>query len=82
MIIILIELTFECCIFRMMEKAKLQKEAEKQRKLEERIRARDKAREEKRRLDEFYKDWNKPREDLTCEDLKVCTILALLNYVQ
>ncbi|KAG8235735.1 hypothetical protein J437_LFUL016197 [Ladona fulva] len=43
---------------------------EKQRKIEERVSKRERVKEEKRRLALHLKEWNKPREDLECEDLK------------
>lgn len=55
----------------MMEDSKREKEQEKLVRKEERSKAREKLREDKRKLDEFYKEWNKPKDDLMCEDLKV-----------
>jgi hypothetical protein len=45
---------------------------EKRKKVEERLKERAKLKEEKLRLAEFVKQWNRQREDLECEDLKVC----------
>ncbi|XP_059474991.1 bromodomain adjacent to zinc finger domain protein 1A [Neocloeon triangulifer] len=64
------KLTAEQIKQKMIEDAKREKEHEKLVKKEERSKAREKAREEKRLLDEFYKEWNKPKDDLMCEDLK------------
>ncbi|XP_065338949.1 bromodomain adjacent to zinc finger domain protein 1A [Cloeon dipterum] len=64
------KLTAEQMKQKLIEDAKREKEQEKQTKKEERSKAREKAREEKRQLDEFYKEWNKPKDDLMCEDLK------------
>lgn len=36
-----------------------------------RLQEREKKREEKRIREEFLKEWNKPREDMECDDLKV-----------
>jgi bromodomain adjacent to zinc finger domain protein 1A len=44
---------------------------EKRRKVEEKLKERAKLKEEKLRLAEFLKRWNRQREDLECEDLKV-----------
>jgi bromodomain adjacent to zinc finger domain protein 1A len=55
----------------MIEDSKKEKEQEKLIRKEERSKAREKLREEKRKLDEFYKEWNRPKDDLMCEDLKV-----------
>ncbi|XP_046402688.1 bromodomain adjacent to zinc finger domain protein 1A isoform X2 [Ischnura elegans] len=43
---------------------------EKQKRIQERINKRRMIKEEKRRLAEHLKEWNRPREDLECEDLK------------
>lgn len=63
----------------MIEDSRREKEQEKLIRKEERSKAREKAREEKRMLDEFYKDWNKPKDDLMCEDLKVRQFINLVN---
>ncbi|XP_071453567.1 bromodomain adjacent to zinc finger domain protein 1A isoform X2 [Hetaerina americana] len=43
---------------------------EKQQRIQERMNKRQMIKEEKRRLAEHLKEWNRPREDLECEDLK------------
>jgi bromodomain adjacent to zinc finger domain protein 1A len=45
--------------------------AEKRKKVEEKMKEKAKLKEEKLRLAEFLKQWNRRREDLECEDLKV-----------
>jgi len=76
---------FNVIMFRLIEDTRKEKEQEKQIRKEERSRAREKAREEKRMLDDFFKEWNRPKDDLMCEDLKVkftnhklCLILQFL----
>jgi bromodomain adjacent to zinc finger domain protein 1A len=44
---------------------------EKRKKVEEKLKEKAKLKEEKLRLAEFLKQWNRQREDLECEDLKV-----------
>jgi hypothetical protein len=53
---------------------------EKRRKVEEKLKERAKLKEEKLRLAEFLKMWNRQREDLECEDLKVCCIHARAGF--
>jgi hypothetical protein len=53
---------------------------EKRRKVEEKLKERAKLKEEKLRLAEFLKRWNRQREDLECEDLKVCCMHFLVAH--
>ena len=48
-------------------------EEDKQKRKEEREKEREKKKEEKRKEMERLKEWSKPREDMECDDLKVCT---------
>ena len=55
----------------MREERKERALAEKRKKVEEKMKEKAKLKEEKLRLAEFLKQWNRRREDLECEDLKV-----------
>jgi superfamily I DNA/RNA helicase len=75
----------ECCDFfchfsrlteedrrkKMKEERKERALEEKRKKVEEKLKEKAKLKEEKLRLAEFLKQWNRRREDLECEDLKV-----------
>nr|CAD7433954.1 unnamed protein product [Timema monikensis] len=52
---------------------------EKQKRIEEKLREREKRKEEKARLAEFMKEWNRHREDLELEDLKILPIPSVIN---
>ncbi|XP_078262668.1 bromodomain adjacent to zinc finger domain protein 1A [Rhinoraja longicauda] len=55
---------------KILEQEKFKKKEEKERLKLEKEREREKLREEKRKYAEYLKEWNKPREDMECEDLK------------
>ncbi|XP_064421034.1 bromodomain adjacent to zinc finger domain protein 1A [Latimeria chalumnae] len=55
---------------KMVEEEKLKKKEEKERLKLEKEKEREKLREEKRKYAEYLKQWNKPREDMECDDLK------------
>ncbi|KAM5242318.1 bromodomain adjacent to zinc finger domain protein 1A isoform 3-T3 [Hipposideros larvatus] len=55
---------------KIVEEEKLKKKEEKERLKIEREKEREKLREEKRKYMEYLKQWNKPREDMECDDLK------------
>ncbi|XP_010631902.1 bromodomain adjacent to zinc finger domain protein 1A isoform X1 [Fukomys damarensis] len=55
---------------KIIEKERLKKKEEKERLKIEREKEREKLREEKRKYMEYIKQWNKPREDMECDDLK------------
>jgi len=54
--------------------------AEKRKKVEEKMKEKAKLKEEKLRLAEFLKQWNRRREDLECEDLKVSHVYKEISY--
>ncbi|XP_004867628.1 bromodomain adjacent to zinc finger domain protein 1A [Heterocephalus glaber] len=55
---------------KIIEEERLKKKEEKERLKIEREKEREKLREEKRKYMEYIKQWNKPREDMECDDLK------------
>ncbi|XP_069772864.1 bromodomain adjacent to zinc finger domain protein 1A isoform X2 [Narcine bancroftii] len=55
---------------KILEQEKIKKKEEKERLKLEKEREREKLREEKKKYAEYLKEWNKPREDMECEDLK------------
>ncbi|XP_006891637.1 PREDICTED: bromodomain adjacent to zinc finger domain protein 1A [Elephantulus edwardii] len=55
---------------KIIEEERLKKKEEKERLKIEREKEREKLREEKRKYMEHLKQWNKPREDMECDDLK------------
>lgn len=55
---------------KILEQEKLKKKEEKERLKLEKEREREKLRDEKRKYAEYLKEWNKPREDMECDDLK------------
>ncbi|XP_015416798.1 PREDICTED: bromodomain adjacent to zinc finger domain protein 1A [Myotis davidii] len=55
---------------KIVEKERMKKKEEKERLKIEREKEREKLREEKRKYIEHLKQWNKPREDMECDDLK------------
>ncbi|XP_058396716.1 bromodomain adjacent to zinc finger domain protein 1A isoform X2 [Diceros bicornis minor] len=55
---------------KIVEEERLKKKEEKERLKIEREKEREKLREEKRKYMEYLKQWNKPREDMECDDLK------------
>ncbi|XP_059566358.1 bromodomain adjacent to zinc finger domain protein 1A isoform X5 [Myotis daubentonii] len=55
---------------RIVEEERMKKKEEKERLKIEREKEREKLREEKRKYIEHLKQWNKPREDMECDDLK------------
>ncbi|XP_023577601.1 bromodomain adjacent to zinc finger domain protein 1A [Octodon degus] len=55
---------------KIIEEERLKKKEEKERLKIEREKEREKLREEKRKYMEYLKQWNKPREDMECDDLK------------
>lgn len=55
---------------KIVEEERLKKKEEKERLKIEREKEREKLREEKRKYMEHLKQWNKPREDMECDDLK------------
>jgi len=81
MILFLNAVIFCCCNFsrlsdedrrkKLKEERKERALAEKRKKVEEKMKEKAKLKEEKLRLAEFLKQWNRRREDLECEDLKV-----------
>nr|CAD7441984.1 unnamed protein product [Timema bartmani] len=52
---------------------------EKQKRIEEKLKEREKRKEEKARLAEYMKEWNRHREDLELEDLKVLPMPSVIN---
>ncbi|CAG0901953.1 unnamed protein product [Darwinula stevensoni] len=58
---------------RMMERSEIQKKFEELRlqKMEDKAKEREKKKEERRLYQEYLREWNKPREDLECDDLKI-----------
>ncbi|XP_051881214.1 bromodomain adjacent to zinc finger domain protein 1A isoform X2 [Pristis pectinata] len=55
---------------KILEQEKIKRKEEKERLKLEKEREREKLREEKKKYAEYLKEWNKPREDMECEDLK------------
>ncbi|KAM5235810.1 bromodomain adjacent to zinc finger domain protein 1A isoform 2-T2 [Ctenodactylus gundi] len=55
---------------KIVEEERLKKKEEKERLKIQREKEREKLREEKRKYMEYLKQWNKPREDMECDDLK------------
>uniref|UniRef100_A0A4W3GNH2 Bromodomain adjacent to zinc finger domain protein 1A n=1 Tax=Callorhinchus milii TaxID=7868 RepID=A0A4W3GNH2_CALMI len=55
---------------KILEEEKLKRKEEKERLKLEKEKVREKLREEKKKYAEYLKEWNKPREDMECEDLK------------
>uniref|UniRef100_UPI00398E44EB bromodomain adjacent to zinc finger domain protein 1A isoform X2 n=1 Tax=Pristiophorus japonicus TaxID=55135 RepID=UPI00398E44EB len=55
---------------KILEEEKMKRKEEKERLKLEKEKEREKLREEKRKYAEYLKEWNKPREDMECEDLK------------
>ncbi|XP_038646172.1 bromodomain adjacent to zinc finger domain protein 1A [Scyliorhinus canicula] len=55
---------------KILEEEKIKRKEEKERLKLEKEKEREKLREEKRKYAEYLKEWNKPREDMECEDLK------------
>ncbi|XP_067895406.1 bromodomain adjacent to zinc finger domain protein 1A isoform X2 [Heterodontus francisci] len=55
---------------KILEEEKMKRKEEKERIKLEKEKEREKLREEKRKYAEYLKEWNKPREDMECEDLK------------
>jgi hypothetical protein len=53
------------------EERRRKKEADKQQRLEEKAKEREKKMEEKRQYEEHMREWNRPRDDLLCDDLQV-----------
>ncbi|XP_062906195.1 bromodomain adjacent to zinc finger domain protein 1A [Mobula hypostoma] len=55
---------------KILEQEKMKRKEEKERLKLEKEKEREKLREEKKKYAEYLKEWNKPREDMECEDLK------------
>ncbi|XP_078089879.1 bromodomain adjacent to zinc finger domain protein 1A [Mustelus asterias] len=55
---------------KILEEEKIKRKEEKERLKLEKEKEREKLREEKKKYAEYLKEWNKPREDMECEDLK------------
>ncbi|XP_072344773.1 bromodomain adjacent to zinc finger domain protein 1A isoform X2 [Scyliorhinus torazame] len=64
---------------KILEEEKIKRKEEKERLKLEKEKEREKLREEKRKYAEYLKEWNKPREDMECEDLKELPIPAAVK---